>query len=63
MDKREQAKKAIKDYFKPVVNDNYLGRTHQMILANKFKLKHALINMCKQNQFGGVEIWLNKQPN
>ena len=36
---------ALRDYFRPVVNDNYSGIRRQTINANNFELKPALINM------------------
>ena len=45
---------ALRDYFKLVVNDNYLGIQRQAINANNFELKPALINMVQQNQYGGL---------
>lgn len=37
--------RAIRDYFKLVVNDTYSSITCQPILVNNFKLKPVLINM------------------
>ena len=51
---------AIKNYFKPVINDNYSRIVHKTINANNFELKAALISMVQQNQFGGSPL---KDPN
>ena len=48
-----QQARALRDYFKPVVNENYSGIRRQTINANNFELKPALINMVEQNQYGG----------
>ena len=40
-----QEQRALRDYFRPVVNDNYSGIRRQIINANNFELKLALINM------------------
>ena len=47
-----QEQRALRDYFRPVFNDNYSGIWHQTINANNFELKPALINMVHQNQYG-----------
>lgn len=52
----ENNQKAIRDYFMPVVSENYSEIACQIVLANNFKLKLALINMMQQNQFGGSPI-------
>ena len=44
-DGENQAQQALRDYFSPVVADNYLGIHRQAINANNFELKPALINM------------------
>ena len=44
----------MRDYFKPVVNDNYFGIRRQPINANNFELKLAPINMVQQNQYGAL---------
>ena len=44
--------RALRDYFKPVVNENYSGIRRQLINANNFELKSTLINMVQQNQYG-----------
>ena len=41
----------LKDYVRPIVNDNYLGVRRQTINANNFELKLALISMVQQAQF------------
>ena len=40
-----QEQRALRDYFRPVVVDNYSGIRHQEINANNFELKSAIINM------------------
>ena len=50
----EQEQRALRDYFRPIVNDNYSGIRRQPINANKFELKLALINMVQQNQYKGL---------
>ena len=57
---REDNQKTLRDYFKPVVQDNYLGIQHQTVNANNFELKLALINMVKHNQYGSLS---SKNPN
>ena len=47
-----QEQRALSDYFRPIVNDNYYGIRRQPINANNFELKPALINMVQQNQYG-----------
>ena len=37
--------RALRDYFRPVVNENYSGIRRQTINANNFELKPTLINM------------------
>ena len=54
--RNEQEQRALRDYFKPIVNDNYSGIHHQPINTNNFELKSALINMVQQNQLGGVAV-------
>jgi hypothetical protein len=44
--------RAIRDYVRPVVNDNYSGIARPTIAANNFELKPGLIHMVQQNQFG-----------
>ena len=44
-----QEQRALKDYFRPVVADNYLGIRRQAIDTNNFELKPTLINMVQQN--------------
>jgi len=53
-------RRALRDYFKPVVNDNYSGIQRRAINANNFELKPALINMVQQNQYGGLS---HEDPN
>ncbi|KAF5477447.1 hypothetical protein F2P56_004087 [Juglans regia] len=43
--------RTLKDYVRPVVNDNYSGIRRQTINANNFELKPALISMVQQAQF------------
>ena len=52
--KNEQEQRALRDYFRPVVSDNYSGIRRQLINANNFELKPAPINMVQQNQYGGL---------
>ena len=40
-----QAQWALREYFRPVIADNYSGIRRQDINANNFELKLALINM------------------
>ena len=40
-----QEQRTLRDYFRPVVADNYPGIRRQAINANNFELKPALINM------------------
>lgn len=56
MEANNQQQHAIREYFKPVVNDNYIGIARQTINANNFELKPALINMVQQNEFGGSPL-------
>ena len=44
---------ALRDYFRPVVANNYSGIRHQAINANNFELKPTLINMVQQNRYEG----------
>ncbi|XP_024021315.1 uncharacterized protein LOC112091556 [Morus notabilis] len=46
--------RTLRDYFKPVVNENYSGIQRQQVNANNFELKPALVNMVQQNQYGGL---------
>ncbi|XP_024022404.1 uncharacterized protein LOC112091897 [Morus notabilis] len=46
--------RTLRDYFKPVVNENYSGIQRQQVNANNFELKSALVNMVQQNQYGGL---------
>lgn len=48
--------RAIRDYVRPVVNENYSGIARPAIAANNFELKPGLIHMVQQNQFGGAAI-------
>ena len=43
--------RTLKDYVRPIVNDNYSGVRCQTINANNFELKPALISMVQQAQF------------
>ncbi|KAJ4724829.1 putative Transposable element protein [Melia azedarach] len=56
----QQQLRTLQDYFRPVVNGNYLRILQQTINANNFELKPALINMVKQSQYGGLS---HKDPN
>ena len=47
-----QAQQALRDYFRPVVVDNYSGIHRQAINANNFELKATWISMVQQNQYG-----------
>ena len=42
---KNQEQQVLRDYFRPVVADNYSGIQHQAINANNFELKLALINI------------------
>ena len=44
----------LRDYLRPVVNENYSRIRRQTINANKFELKLGLITMVQQQQFGGL---------
>ena len=46
-------KLTLGDCWRPMMNEDYLRIRHQPIDANNFELKPALINMVKQQQFGG----------
>nr|XP_023881727.1 uncharacterized protein LOC111994101 [Quercus suber] len=48
--------RTLKDYVRPIVNDNYSGIRRQTINANNFELKPALINMVQQAQFSGSPL-------
>ena len=48
------------DYWRPIVNENYLGIGRQPIVANNFELKASLISMVQQKQFGGYD---SEDPN
>ncbi|XP_068662913.1 uncharacterized protein [Aristolochia californica] len=48
--------RTLKDYVRPVVNDNYSGIRCQTINANNFELKPALISMVQRAQFSGLPI-------
>ena len=50
----EDNQRTLRDYFKPVVQDNYSGIQRQTVNANNFELKPALVNMVQQNQYGGL---------
>ena len=49
-----QAQQALRDYFRPIVADNYSGIHRQAINGNNFELKLALINMVQHNQYRGL---------
>ena len=59
-EENNQEQRALRDYFRPVVNDHYSGIQRQSINANNFELKPALINMVHQNRYGGLP---HKDPN
>ena len=46
----------LKDYVRPVVNENNSGIRRQTINANNFELKPALISMVQQAQFSGSPL-------
>ncbi|XP_065628545.1 uncharacterized protein LOC111994101 [Quercus suber] len=48
--------RTLKDYVRPIVNDNYSGIRRQTINANNFELKPALISMVQQAQFSGSPL-------
>ena len=52
--RENQEQRALRDYFRPTVVDNYSSIRRQTINANNFELKPALINMVQQNQYGGL---------
>ncbi|XP_068653901.1 uncharacterized protein [Aristolochia californica] len=53
-DRQQDAQpRTLKDYVRPVVNDNYSGIRCQTINANNFELKPGLISMAQQAQFSG----------
>ena len=52
--RNDQEQRALKDYFRPIVNDNYSGIRRQPINAHNFELMSALINMVQHNQYGGL---------
>ena len=52
--------RTLRDYYRPVVAENYSGIQRQTVPANNFELKPALINMVQQNQYGGTP---NDDPN
>ncbi|XP_024018627.1 uncharacterized protein LOC112090780 [Morus notabilis] len=52
--------RTLRDYFKPVVNENFLGIQRQQVNDNNFELKPALVNMVQHNQYGGL---LHEDPN
>ena len=52
--RENQEQLALKDYFRPVVADNYSGIRRRAINANNFELKPALINKVQQNQYRGL---------
>ena len=45
MAEQNNQQRTIRDYFKPVVTNNYFGIASQTIIANYFELKLALISM------------------
>ncbi|KAF5477440.1 hypothetical protein F2P56_004080 [Juglans regia] len=48
--------RTLKDYVRPIVNDNYSCIRCQTINANNFELKLALINMVQQAQFSRLPL-------
>ena len=40
--------RTLKDYVRPVVNDNYSSKRRKTINTNNFELKPALISMVQQ---------------
>ena len=54
LNRNEQEQRALRDYFRLIVNDNYSRIHRQPINANNFELKTALINMVQQNQYRGL---------
>lgn len=56
-DKQHDAEpRTLKDYVQPIVNDNYLGITHQPFNAYNFELNPALISMVQQAQSSGHKL-------
>ena len=51
---------ALRDYFGPIVADNYSGIRRQAINAKNFELKPGLNNMAHQNQYG---VLAHEDPN
>ena len=56
MAEQNNQQREIRDYFKPMINDNYSSIARQSVNANNFELNLALINMVQQNQFGGSPL-------
>ena len=52
--RNDQEQQALRDDFRPIINDNYSGIRRQPINTNNFELKLALINMVQQNQYRGL---------
>ena len=50
---RPQMKMSMKDFWKPVIQDEYSVVRQPAIKANNFELKPALITMVQQHQFTG----------
>ena len=46
--------RTLRDYLRPIVNENYSGIQRQAINANNFELKPRLIAMVQQQQFGDL---------
>ncbi|XP_024019991.1 uncharacterized protein LOC112091203 [Morus notabilis] len=55
-----EQQRAIRDYFKPPIQEHYSGIRRQTINAKNLELKPSLISMVQQNQFGGLP---NEDPN
>ena len=51
---KNSEQRALRDYFRPVVADNYSDIRCQAINTNNFELKPALIYMVQQNQYRGL---------
>lgn len=52
----EEQPRTLRDYVRPVMNDNFSGIRRQTINANNFELKPALISMVQQAQFSGSPL-------
>ena len=51
---RNNQQQVLRDYFKHVLNDNYLRIWRLTVNTNNFEFKPLLINMVQQNQYQGL---------